>query len=147
MIKNFDILIDSNIILDVVQEREPFCSNAKKILSLCIAKNINGFVTAHSLCDIFYILRKDKTLEERLLMIANLCKYVTVISEKQDDFEVVSKNPETKDLEDSLQMVCAENACLDYIVTRNIKDFIRLHYLMRTPYRATRWRIALRRGW
>ena len=67
------------------------------------------------------------------MLIANLCKYVTVISEKQDDFEVVSKNPETKDLEDSLQMVCAENACLDYIVTRNIKDFIRAEGLIPSP--------------
>ena len=51
--KDFNVLIDSNIILDVVQEREPFKSLAKEILSLCIKGKINGFVTAHSLCDIF----------------------------------------------------------------------------------------------
>ena len=121
--KDFDILIDSNIILDVVQEREPFKSLAKQIIALCIKKEINGFVTAHSLCDIFYILRKDKTVHERLSLISNICKYVTVISERQTDFEAITENPETKDLEDSLQMICAENANLDYIVTRNVKDF------------------------
>lgn len=121
--RDINILIDSNIILDVVQEREPFTSNAKNILSQCITRRINGFVTAHSLCDIFYILRKDKTLEERLSLIRTLCKYVTVLSERQSDFEDIANNPETRDLEDSLQMVCAENYALDYIVTRNTKDF------------------------
>ncbi len=123
MMKSCNVLLDTNVILDVVQEREPFCSNAKKVLSLCILKRINGFVTAHSLCDIFYILRKDKTVTERLSLILNLCKYVSVISEKQTDFETIAENPETKDLEDSLQMICAENYSLDYIITRNIKDF------------------------
>lgn len=121
--RDINILIDSNIILDVVQEREPFTSNAKNILSQCITRRINGFVTAHSLCDIFYILRKDKTLAERLSLIGTLCKYVTVLSERQSDFEDIANNPETRDLEDSLQMVCAENYALDYIVTRNTKDF------------------------
>lgn len=121
--RDINILIDSNIILDVVQEQEPFTSNAKNILSQCITRRINGFVTAHSLCDIFYILRKDKTLEERLSLIGTLCKYVTVLSERQSDFEDIANNPETRDLEDSLQMVCAENYALDYIVTRNTKDF------------------------
>ena len=120
--RDINILIDSNIILDVVQEREPFTSNAKNILSQCITRRINGFVTAHSLCDIFYILRKDKTLAERLSLIGTLCKYVTVLSERQSDFEDIANNPETRDLEDSLQMVCAENYALDYIVTRNTKD-------------------------
>ena len=121
--RDINILIDSNIILDVVQEREPFTSNAKNILSQCITRRINGFVTAHSLCDIFYILRKDKTLAERLSLIGTHCKYVTVLSERQSDFEDIANNPETRDLEDSLQMVCAENYAIDYIVTRNTKDF------------------------
>lgn len=121
--KELEILIDSNIILDLVQEREPFKSLAKKIIALCIKREINGYVTAHSLCDIFYILRKDKTVHERLSLISNICKYLTVISERQTDFEIIAENTETKDLEDSLQMICAENANLDYIVTRNVKDF------------------------
>ena len=95
--RDINILIDSNIILDVVQEREPFTSNAKNILSQCITRRINGFVTAHSLCDIFYILRKDKTLAERLSLIGTLCKYVTVLSERQSDFEDIANNPETRD--------------------------------------------------
>lgn len=118
-----DVLIDSNIILDVMQKREPFSSLSKEILSLCIRSEIEGYVSAHSLCDIFYILRKDMTISERLSLIANICKYMSVISEKQDDFEAIAGDPEAKDLEDGLQMLCAKNYRLDYIITRNVKDF------------------------
>lgn len=117
------VLIDSNIIVDVVQERKPFCLLSKEIIARCIKSEIEGYVSAHSLCDIFYILRKDKTIAERLSLISNLCKYLNVISEKKDDFEVLANNPETKDLEDGLQMQCAKTYSLDYIITRNVKDF------------------------
>lgn len=120
-----DVLIDTNVIIDTVQEREPFCSDAKAVLASCIKKSVSGFVSAHSLCDIFYILRKDMSVEARLSLVGGLCKYLTVISERQNDFESITEDKETKDLEDSLQMLCAENYQLDYIVTRNIRDFVR----------------------
>ena len=70
--ENMVLLIDTNIILDTVQEREPFCSDAKQILAYCIRNTISGFVSAHSLCDIFYILRKDMSVSERLSLIGRL---------------------------------------------------------------------------
>lgn len=118
-----DVLIDSNIILDVIQNREPFTTQSKEILQLCIEKKLHGFMSSHSLCDIFYILRKDLSLKERLSLIEKLCEYMSVIPELQDDFKSISRNPDTKDLEDSLQMKCAVNFHLDYIITRNVKDF------------------------
>lgn len=118
-----DVLIDTNIVLDVLQNREPFIEDSKKILALCIQTKLNGFMTAHSLCDIFYILRKDLNVAERLSLIDRLCKYMTIISEHQADFETVATNQSTKDLEDGLQMECAKNHSLKYIITRNVKDF------------------------
>ncbi len=118
-----NVLIDTNVVLDVLQKREPFHEDSKEILSLCIQTKLNGFMTAHSLCDIFYILRKDLSVAERLSLIDRLCKYMTVISEHQSDFETVSQNPLTKDLEDGLQMQSAKNHSLKYIITRNVKDF------------------------
>lgn len=104
-----DVLIDTNIVLDVLQNREPFSEDSKKILALCIKTKLNGFMTAHSLCDIFYILRKDLNVAERLSLIDRLCKYMTIISEHQADFETVAENQFTKDLEDGLQMACRWN--------------------------------------
>lgn len=118
-----DILIDSNVIIDWISRRSDFYEDSKKIVDVCFFGNINGFVTAHSLCDIYYILRKDFSVERRLALIKLISERCHVISETQDDFIDVASSPLAEELEDGLQIRCAENFSLDFIVTRNIKDF------------------------
>ena len=113
------ILIDTNIILDLIQSREPFTKNASKIINSCVKKENEGYISAHSLSDIFFILRKDKTVEERKALILNLCSFFTVIPEDKNFYTAVCQNNNWNDLEDGLQMKCADFEKLDYIVTRD----------------------------
>lgn len=113
------ILIDTNIILDLIQSREPFSENASKIINSCVKKENEGYISAHSLSDIFFILRKDKTVEERKALILNLCSFFTVIPEDKNFYIAVCQNNNWNDLEDGLQMKCADFEKLDYIVTRD----------------------------
>lgn len=113
------ILIDTNIILDLIQSREPFSENASKIINSCVKKENEGYISAHSLSDIFFILRKDKTVEERKALILNLCSFFTVIPEDKNFYTAVCQNNNWNDLEDRLQMKCADFEKLDYIVTRD----------------------------
>lgn len=114
------ILIDTNIILDLIQSREPFSENASKIINSCVKKENEGYISAHSLSDIFFILRKDKTVEERKALILNLCSFFTVIPEDKNFYTAVCQNNNWNDLEDGLQMKCADFEKLDYIVTRDV---------------------------
>ena len=120
--KNMRILIDTNIILDLVQNREPHTENASKIINSCVSLENIGYISAHSLSDLFFILRKYKTVEERKAIILHLCKYFKIISESKDVFVSICNNPDWTDLEDGLQMKCAENEKLDYIITRDEKN-------------------------
>lgn len=113
------ILIDTNIILDLIQNREPHTYNASIIINSCVTKKIAGFISAHSLSDLFFILRKYKSVEERKSLILNLCMFFTVIQEGKDDFISICNNPNWKDLEDGLQMKCAEKEKLDFIISRD----------------------------
>lgn len=113
------ILIDTNIILDLIQSREPFSENAQKIINSCVKKENEGYISAHSLSDIFFILRKDKTVEERKALILNLCSFFIVIPEDKNFYTAVCQNNDWNDLEDGLQMKCADFEKLDYIVTRD----------------------------
>ena len=112
------ILIDTNIILDLIQDREPYSENASKIINSCIGGENNGYISSHSLVDLFFILRKDKTVEERKALILNLCNFFTVIPEENRYFVSICNNHNWNDLEDGLQMKCAEAENLDYIITR-----------------------------
>ena len=113
------ILIDTNIILDLIKSREPFSENASKIINSCVKKENEGYISAHSLSDIFFILRKDKTVEERKALILNLCSFFIVIPEDKNFYTAVCQNNDWNDLEDGLQMKCADFENLDYIVTRD----------------------------
>ena len=71
------ILIDTNILIDYILERQPFTASAEKIIVLCKDKKIDGCIAAHSIMKIFYILRKEMTIEER----KNFLYYLSQITE------------------------------------------------------------------
>ena len=121
--KNMRILIDTNIILDWLMCREPFQERAKWIMQESMFGSLEGYIAAHSLTDLFYILRKDFDVPKRKELLMLLCNHLQIIPE---DAAIIKEalNQETwTDLEDGLQMQCAKERNLDYIVTRNIKDF------------------------
>ncbi len=116
------ILIDTNIIIDLIQNREPHSDNASRIINSCVKNENIGYISAHSLSDLFFVLRKDKTVEERKALILNLCKFFKVIPENKYFYTSVCNNPDWNDLEDGLQMKCAETEELNYIITRDEKN-------------------------
>ena len=99
------ILIDTNVILDVLMERKPFAENAAKIFKLCEVKKIAGYISALSVPNIVYIMRKELDAEK----ISEILRQLSLI------FSFV-------DLK-ALQSVAAGRIHADYIVTRNVKDF------------------------
>ena len=117
------ILIDTNLLLDFLTKREPFFEDAEKIMKMCAEHKIQGCMAAHSVMNVFYILRKAYTLEERRKMLLCLCDVLHVVSIDQDKITRSLYNIDFKDMEDCLQTECAADFQADYIVTRNIKDF------------------------
>lgn len=59
------ILLDTNVLLDYILLREPFTQDAQKIIALCQQEILHGAIAAQSVADMFYILRKDISVEER----------------------------------------------------------------------------------
>jgi len=57
------VLLDTNILIDYIAYREPYTGSAEKIITLCKNKTIDGCIAAHSVMNIFYILRKSFSVE------------------------------------------------------------------------------------
>ncbi len=117
------ILIDTNVVLDWIMVREPNAGNAKQIMEQCLFGDIQGYVTSHSLTDIFYILRKDFSVEKRKQLLRLLCEGLVVIPENKHTIMEVLQHGEWRDIEDGLQMQCAKEMGVHFIVTQNLKDF------------------------
>jgi predicted nucleic acid-binding protein len=116
------VLLDTNIIIDAVALRQPFCENAVKILHLFAKKQIECSITASTATDIYYIsssYRKDKALFQELHDLFLDLDIITVT--KEDCLEAFDTGMD--DYEDSLLSLCAGKWGANYIITRNIKDF------------------------
>ncbi|MCI8373290.1 MAG: PIN domain-containing protein [Lachnospiraceae bacterium] len=117
------IMCDTNVIIDVLLEREPFVEDSYKILKLCEEHKINGFVSASSVTDIFYLVRKyTHSTEQAYKAVGKLLEIVKVCSVTNNDV-LIAFQKMAKDFEDCLVATCAKSIHCDYIVTRNKRDF------------------------
>lgn len=65
------ILIDTNVILDVLCARENFLEASSKVWKYCETKKLEGYISALSVPNIVYILRKELTPEKRSRLLNN----------------------------------------------------------------------------
>lgn len=117
------ILIDTNIFLDVFQERENFVEASTKILNLVYENKIDGIIAAHSIPNLWYILRKTHTEEQRRNILRAICTLFTVSNLDSTKIFLALERNNFHDFEDCLQDECAQEESCDYIITRNTQDF------------------------
>jgi predicted nucleic acid-binding protein len=116
------ILLDTNIVLDYALVRQPFYDLADRIFARIEQKQIIGYVSASTVSDLYYIIRKPRGKEwtlKFLQQLSDLCQIATINS------ETVKKALDNhyKDFEDDLQYYVAVYNNLDALVTRNCSDF------------------------
>ena len=117
------ILVDTNIVLDILLNREPYAEEARIIMEKCADREVTGYLAAHSIPNLFYILRKNYSQRERRQLLRNLCDIFRISDLNEEKIRSAIKNEEFADFEDCLQEECAIEAAADYIVTRNPGDY------------------------
>lgn len=119
------ILFDTNIVIDYFAKREPFVQVAKEVFHCCTddRKLADGYVAAHSIMDICYILRKQQTQQDRVDMIRKMCNIVSVVETTSESILAAAEKMDFKDFEDSVVNQAAVTCDADYIITRNLYDF------------------------
>jgi len=118
-----EILIDTNVVMDWLLDREPFVEQADKIMKYCVSGKAKGHLASHTVLNIFYITRKTFDVETRKEIALMLCEMFTIIGISKDEIIESLHNKDWDDLEDGLQMQGAINEGLDYIITRDMNGF------------------------
>ena len=116
------ILVDTNVLLDVLCNRKEFVGMSAKVWKCCETKIAEGHISALSVPNIVYILRKELDAKKTKEIIDRIGLIFTIDDLKADDIKKAAAL-EYSDFEDTLQIICAERIKADYIVTRNINDF------------------------
>lgn len=117
-----DVLFDLNIILDVLQQRDKFYEISANLLALAETREIQGWLAAHSITTLFYLIAKDKSAEHGRVVIASLLRFIKIAPIDQSIIEQALSLPYT-DFEDAVQMSAAMGVQVDYLLTRNVRDY------------------------
>ena len=122
MAPKLNVLFDLNVILDVLQKREPFYSASARALASAEVGLVEGWVAAHSLTTLFYLLARHESPERARVALTDLLNIVSVAAVDQTVVERALVLP-YQDFEDAVQMMAAVRLGADYLVTRNVRDY------------------------
>ncbi|UCC89944.1 MAG: PIN domain-containing protein [Anaerolineales bacterium] len=116
------VLIDLNLILDVLQKREPFYVASAQVLACVETGLVEGLVAAHTITTLFYLIAKDRSTEVARVALTELLHLLSVAAVDHTTIEQALSLP-YNDFEDAVQMMAAVQAGAQYVVTRNIQDY------------------------
>jgi predicted nucleic acid-binding protein len=118
------VLIETNILLDFLLQREPFFQDAELLFEAIDNSRVIGYITATTITDIFYIARRQTGSIEQarqavleILTVMMICPVNRVILES-------AFNSGLADFEDAIQIFCAVDQGLDAIITRDTQGFL-----------------------
>ena len=115
-------MLDLNVVLDVLQHREPFYSASARILSRIVKGKASGCLPAHAVTTIHYIARRHAGLAAADDAIDWLLTNLRVEPQGRGTF-VRARSLSFTDFEDAALASAAEAAGCSQIVTRNVADF------------------------
>lgn len=117
------VFVDTNILIDLLADRPPFSKFAIAIFDLAEKKKVKLYTSSHSYATTHYLLKKhleEAALRNLLFALLNLIDIIPV------DLNIIKRSllSDHKDFEDAIQIFAAGAIPdIDFIVTRNIKDF------------------------
>ena len=115
------IFVDSDIILDLIQERENYL-DALQLFTLIEENKVKGYASPLIFANLFYILRKQESNKFALQVLIRLKALLHVLTVNEKIIELALSSG-FKDFEDAVQYYSAMEANIDYLITRNKEDY------------------------
>lgn len=117
------ILADTNVIIDALTSRKPWNESAEKIFLMAANNTIEMYITASSATDIYYLIRKHlHDADTAKSIMGKLYSLVGILEVTEADcMDALASS--ISDYEDAVVEKVAARQGMDYIVTRNIKDY------------------------
>ena len=126
------VFLDTNVLLDVLQQREEFLIDSANVLSRCLSGVHEGRFSALSVCDIMYIMCRRFPQDKVLSELRKLSASLEMLDVKSTEVKAALISG-GKDFEDSVQRICAEDNGSDVIVTRDKGGFANARIPVLTP--------------
>ncbi len=116
------VLFDSDVLLDVLAQRQPFVAASAQALNLVTQPQVKGYVSGHAVTNIFYILRRQIGSEASRVLLSRLLQHLQVASVTDEVIHAALQSA-IADFEDAVTSEAANAVGAEFIVTRNKSDF------------------------
>ncbi len=127
------ILIDTCVIIDALQNREPWNKDAQTLFLMAANRDFNGFISAKSVTDIYYLMHRSTHNDKDTREVLNrLFKLFGLVDTAGNDCRFALSSVVT-DYEDAVMIESAVRSQMDCIVTRNVKDYSKSAVPIFTP--------------
>jgi len=126
------VFVDTNVILDVLLQNDGFWQDSLEIFQYAERKEIQAYVSASSMTDIFYVAKKKLTTPVARVAMENLLDLFAIVGIDESDLRGALSLP-LADMEDALQVWCAMKANCDELITRDIGGFENVDISLVTP--------------
>jgi predicted nucleic acid-binding protein len=127
------LYFDTNIIIDILKNREPFFENSNKIFMLVAEEKIEGIVGTSTITDIYYLIRKQYAdTETAVKFIFDILEIIKPVDTLVNDIFSAAELG-FADFEDAVIAAIAQREKADYIITRNTKDYSKSPVLAIAP--------------
>ncbi len=116
------LLLDINVLLDVLLNREPWAADAARLLAAVDACQAEGYVAGHTITTIYYLIAKARDRRVAAVAVTDLLRIVKVVPMEVADFHqalVLGLD----DFEDAVQVAAGLKVGADYVATRDEKHF------------------------
>lgn len=118
-----NVLLDTCVLIDSMQQRKPFCEESNKIILAAANRILNGFITAKSVADIYYLTHRYTHSDERSRKILSTVFSLFTVCDTTSSDCINALSSLTSDYEDAIMIETARRESMDCIVTRNMKDY------------------------
>ena len=130
--KKEKVFLDTDVILDLLTEREPHFEAAVELFLQIQDRTIQAYTSPVIIANIFYILNKHLGSKKAIQSIIKLKLLVKVLNCGDRVIELaLSSN--FKDFEDAIQYYTALENNIDILITRNVKDYKTANITISTP--------------
>ena len=117
------VLVDTCVIIDALQNREPFAMDARAIFLMAANEQFAGYLTAKSVTDIYYLThRVTHSDQDTRVILSKLFKLFEPLDTAGIDCRQAIPSP-VSDYEDAVMIETAKREGVDYIITRNLHDY------------------------
>lgn len=117
------LFLDTNILIDVIANRKPWVDEALVLFELAKQQRLSLVVADFSFINLAYITRKFFSQKELYALFCDFCRYIEIVEVGREVIEKSFQN-QWKDMEDCIQYLVAKRERVDYLITRNKKDFL-----------------------